>query len=124
VTYPLCEQIDYLIYEAIGDEMEPDSSAPDNRVIKEDLIQFLTALGIEEGVDFCVDNEEIFLPPGISVGPPPVPFGKKTFDKWPDYVFTYTDAEPNLIMGRGKGIEAEIPTKVFPLIEYHSAKIK
>jgi hypothetical protein len=106
----------------MGSDMEIDSSVPDSRVIKEDLIQFLTALGIEEGADFCVDNEEIFIPPGVTVGSPPTFFGKKNFDKWPDYTFKYTSADPDHVLGRGKGIEAEIPTKVFPLIEFHSLK--
>jgi hypothetical protein len=118
-VFSISEQIEILLYEASGDDMDP--TIPDTRVIKEDLIQFLTALGIEEGVHFCVDNEEIFLPPGTNVGPPPMPFGKKKFDKWPDYTFTYA-SESDIIMGRGKGIEAEIPVKVFPLIEFHASK--
>ena len=120
MTFNFAEQIEILLYEAMETDM--DTSVPDNRVIKEDLVQFLTALGIEEGVDFCVDDEEIFLPPGVAVGPFPIPFGKKTFDKWPNYTFSYTDAKSNFIIGRGKGIEAEIPVKVFPLIELHATK--
>ena len=111
-----------MLDEAVGDDMEPDMSVPDKRIIKEDLIQLLTALGIEEGLHFCVDNEEIFTPAGVVMGPPPTPFGKKTFPRWPDYAFTYTSTDKDFVIAKSKELEVEVPARIFPLIEYHSTQ--
>jgi hypothetical protein len=120
----LSEKIEYLLYEAVESDMS-DLSAVDTRVVKEDLLQFLTELGIEEGVDYCVDDDEIYLPAGISVGSiSTTPFGEKVFDRWPSFTFSYPDAKSEFITARSKNIEVDIPISVFPLIELHSTKKK
>jgi len=112
------EALDTTLSNDLSDfELDPDT--PDDRPFTEAVTQFLSQLGIEEGIDFIVEDDDIYPSSSIDVDPDLGPFDNLSFQKWPNVSFSY-DGKGEEVSVTSPGQKFKMPLGVFFLIRHHA----
>jgi hypothetical protein len=113
----IMEALDKTLVDEQSDfELDPDT--PDDRPFTEVVIQFLESLGIEEGIDFVVENDDIYPASSFDVDPDIKPFKNLSFEKWPKVSFSYDGEEDVSVSSAGE--KFTMPIGIFFLVQHHA----
>jgi hypothetical protein len=90
--------------------------------IGEDTVEFLTLLGLEEGVDFTINDGDILLPPSVGLDENFESFQTLVHNKWPDIEFVCNE---DSVTATYKNLEDEpmkinLPLPIYQIVKHHS----
>ena len=114
------EQINKMKNDTVSNDTALETpSEPDLRKVKEDTVNFLESLGLQEGIDFVVFEEEIY--PSVDVDLPEseiaLTFTGMTFPHWPELSFScYGNEESVVVVDSEKSVTFSIPFGAYLLI--------
>lgn len=115
----IMEALDSTLFDEQSDfELDPDT--PDDRPFTEVLVNFLERLGIEEGIDFIVEDDDIYPSDQFDIDFDIKPFTDLKFDRWPNVSFSYDSDVVTVVDSSGETFT--IPLGVFFLIQHHAGK--
>lgn len=90
---------------------------------EENLVNFFEHLGLEEGVDYCIDEGEIYIPDNVDLDEDFQLVESKNFNKWSGVNFKPSGNSVLVEVEHPEIRSLEIPVAVYQFLEkYHSKK--
>jgi hypothetical protein len=110
------EKISQIIEEALGKKPIDNSLELSE---EERLVKFMEHVGMDEGIDFCIDDGEVYIPEDMELEDDIKLFESKKFKKYPDVEFKMLGEEVKVVSSNPVFDSIKVPLCVYQVIESH-----
>lgn len=86
---------------------------------EEKVVKFLEHIGLDEGVDFCIDEGEVMIPDDMELDDEIKMFESKKFKKYPNIEFKMVGEEVHVTSPNTDFDSIKIPQCVYQFAEAH-----
>lgn len=110
------ENVSWVVNEALATGTEDGFSREEN------LVSFFEHLGLEEGVDYCIDEGEVYIPDDAELDESFKLVESKNFNKWSGVNFRPSGDSVLVDVEHPEIKPLEIPVAVYQFLEKYHAK--
>lgn len=111
----ISEEVSMVVEEALA------TGTKDGFSVEENLVNFFEHLGLEEGVDYCIDEGEVFIPDDVELDEDYKLEESKNFKKWSGVNFKPSGDMVSVEVEHPEIKPLTIPNAVYQFLEkYHS----